>query len=113
MSAEIGNAMKANSDFIAALKVNAYSEAHVIFLVLTAKDVTVVRGKFFIIVTECLADRQLMKESQGGPPTFASIMNGWPNKVCRMLMDGSVSKFVMVPKFQTRRRPLFRIQVRN
>src|SRR5215468_4307661 len=103
MNAEIGNAMKANSDFISALKVNAYSEAHVVFLVLISKDVTVVGGKFLVILTECLADRQLMKESQSGPPVFASVMNGWPKKVCRMLMDSGVSKFVMVPKFQTRR----------
>src|SRR4029453_9283256 len=61
-SAETGKATKANSAFTVRLKVDAYSETHVIFFVLIAKDVTVVRGKLFVILAKCLPDWQLMKE---------------------------------------------------
>src|SRR6266480_2010748 len=97
----MGKAMKANSDFIALLEIKSDSQPHVIFFVLVAKDVPVVHGKLLVIVTERLANRQLVKESERGPPAFAAIVNRRPEKVSRMLVHGGIGKFVMVPKFQT------------
>ena len=54
--AEIGKATNTNSAFTPRLKVDPYSEAHVIFFMLIAKDVTVVRGKLLVILTERLSD---------------------------------------------------------
>src|SRR4029453_11027640 len=64
ISAETGKATKANSAFTVRLKVDPHSEAHVVFFVLIANDVTVVRGKLLVILAKCLADWKLMKESQ-------------------------------------------------
>jgi len=56
------------------LKIKPYPNPHVIFFVLIAK-MNVVRAKLLVVLTECLPDWYLMKESQGGPPAFAAIMN--------------------------------------
>jgi hypothetical protein len=56
ISAETGKATKTNSALTAQLKVDPHSEAHVIFFVLVAKDVTIVRGKLLVILTERLSD---------------------------------------------------------
>src|SRR5689334_8215137 len=63
------------------LKIKSDSQTDVVFLVLITKDVAVVRSKYLVILTECLADRQLMKESYGGPPAFPAIMNRRSHKV--------------------------------
>lgn len=64
------------------------------------KNVTVVRGELLVVLAESLADWQLMKKTDAGPPTLASVMNCRADKVRRVLVHGGIGKFVMVPKFQ-------------
>jgi hypothetical protein len=64
-----------------ALKIKSDFQAHVIFLMFVTENVAVVRGELLVVLAEGLADWQLMKKTDAGPPALASVMNRRADKV--------------------------------
>jgi hypothetical protein len=85
-----------------ALKIKSDFQANVIFLVFVTENVAVVRGELLVVLAESLADWQLMKKTDTGPPALASVVNRRADKVRRVLVHGGIGKFMMVPKIQGR-----------
>src|SRR5215211_4962324 len=83
-----------------ALKIDSDFQPHVVLFVFVPENVTVVRGEFLVVLAESLADWQLTKKTDAGPPALASIMNRRPDKVRRVLVHSGIGKFMMVPKFK-------------
>jgi hypothetical protein len=97
-----GNRQRDESEFRFhhTLKIKSDFQPDVVFLVFVTENVTFVRGKLFVVVTESLADWELVKKTDARPPTLASVMDRRADKVRRVLVHGCIGKFMMVPKFQ-------------
>jgi hypothetical protein len=69
--------------------------------VFVTENVAIVRGELLVVLAESLANWQLTKKTYGGPPTLASVMNRWADKVRRVLVHGGIGKLMVVPEFQS------------